>query len=93
MNKKQSWNIVTLFLLLIFGLTAATLLKPDTEFSENENRALASKPKFSIAALLSGEYTADYETYLTDQFVFRDQWIGMKTTAERMTFHQEINDI
>lgn len=93
MNKKQSWNIITLFLLLIFGLTAATLLKPDTEFSENENRALASKPKFSIAALLSGEYTADYENYLTDQFVFRDQWIGMKTTAERMTFRQEINDI
>ena len=51
MNKKQSWNIITLFLLLIFGLTAATLLKPDTEFSENENRALAAKPKFSIAAL------------------------------------------
>ena len=93
MNKKQSWNIITLFLLLIFGLTGATLLKPDTEFSENENRALASRPKFSISSLLSGEYTEDYETYLTDQFVFRDQWIGMKTAAERLTFRQETNDI
>lgn len=93
MNKKQSWNIITLFLLLIFGLTAATLLKPDTEFSENENRALASRPEFRISSLLSGDFAEDYEAYLTDQFVFRDQWIGMKTAAERMTFRQEINDI
>lgn len=93
MNKKQSWNIVTLFLLMIFGLTVATMLKPDTEFSENENRALASMPEFSISSLLSGEFTADYETYLTDQFVFRDQWIGLKTMAEKLTFRQEVKDI
>lgn len=93
MNKKQSWNIVTLFLLLIFGMTAATLLKPDSGFSENENRTLASRPKFCLSSLLSGEFSADYETYLTDQFVFRDQWIGLKTWAERLTLRQEINDI
>ena len=93
MNRKQSWNIVTLFLLLIFGMTAATLLKPDTGFSEKENRTLASRPKLTISSLVSGEYTADYETYLTDQFVFRDQCIGMKTAAERMTLRQETNDI
>lgn len=93
MNKKQSWNIVTLFLLMIFGLTVATLLKPDTEFSENENRALSSMPEFSISALLSGTFTEDYETYLTDQFVFRDQWIGLKTMVEKLTFRQETKDI
>ena len=93
MNKRQSWNIVTLFLLLIFGLTAAAVLKPDKSFSENENRALASMPKLSLDSLLSGEFATDYETYLTDQFIFRDGWIGMKTTAERLTFRQEANDI
>ena len=70
MNKRQSWNIVTLFLLLIFGLTAAAVLKPDKSFSENENRALASMPKLSLDSLLSGEFATDYETYLTDQFIF-----------------------
>ena len=48
MNKKQSWNIVTLFLVMIFGLTAATLIKQDKTFSENENRALASMPRFCL---------------------------------------------
>ena len=93
MNKKQSWNIVTMFLVLIFGFTAATMLKPDTEFSEKENRALASRPSFSLSAVLSGEFADEYETYLTDQFVFRDGWIGLKTEAERLTLRQETNDI
>lgn len=93
MNKRQSWNIVTLFLILIFGLTVATILKPDTEFSENENRALASMPEFSLSSLFAGEFTADYENYLTDQFVFRDGWIGLKTMVERLTFRQETKDI
>ena len=43
-------------------------------------------PKLSLDSLLSGEFATDYETYLTDQFIFRDGWIGMKTTAERLTF-------
>lgn len=41
MTKKQNWVVIGLFLVLIFGLTAATILKPDTEFSEKENRVLA----------------------------------------------------
>lgn len=93
MNRKQSWNLVTLFLLLIFGFTAASLLKPDTDFSENENRSLAQKPAFSLESLFSGTFSQEYEEYLTDQFLLRDQWIGLKTQAERLTFRQEVNDI
>ncbi len=93
MNSKQSWNITTLFLLLIFGFTAASLLKPDTEVSESENRELAQRPRFSVESLLEGEFTADYETYLTDQFIFRDQWIRLRTAMERMTLHQDVNGV
>ena len=93
MNRKQSWNIVTIFLLLIFGFAVASLLKPDGEFSENENRSLAQRPAFTWEKLLSGAFSQEYEEYLTDQFLLRDQWIGLKTQVERMTFRQEINDI
>ena len=93
MNRKQSWNIVTFFLVIIFGLTAATLLKQDRDFSENENRALASMPTLTLPSLLSGDFATNYENYLTDQFVFRDGWIGLKTTVERLTLRQETNDI
>ena len=93
MNRKQSWNIVTIFLLLIFGFAVASLLKPDGEFSENENRSLAQRPAFTWEKLLSGAFSQEYEEYLTDQFLLRDQWIGLKTQVERLTFRQEINDI
>ena len=93
MNKLQSWNIITLFCILIFGFTAATLIKPDTEYSETENRTLAQKPQVSVSTVLSGEFEADYETYLTDQFFARDGWIGVKTLVERAMLRTESKDI
>lgn len=93
MNKLQSWNIITLFCILIFGFTAATLIKPDTEYSESENRTLAKMPELKAETVLNGEFEADYETYLTDQFVARDAWIGLKTGVERAMLKRESKDI
>lgn len=93
MSKKQNWTVISLFLVMIFGLTAATLLRPDSEFSEKENRVLAQKPKLSVDSYFSGEFSKDYETYMTDQFLFRDQWIQMKTAVERASLKQEIKGI
>lgn len=93
MSKLQSWNTVTLFCVLIFGFTAATLIKPSTEYSETENRTLAQMPKATLSSIFDGSFESDYETYLTDQFVARDQWIGLKTTAERAMLKRESKDI
>lgn len=93
MNKKQNWFLIILFLVMIFGMTAATLLKPATEFSEKENRALQQKPELSAEAVFNGQYAKDYEKYLTDQFIGRDSWISVKTAIERASFKQESNDI
>lgn len=93
MTKRQNWILISFFLLLVFGFTIGSLLKPDTAFSEEENRELAQMPRITPEAVLSGEFSRDYETYLTDQFVFRNQWIGAKTLAERAIGKQEVNDI
>ena len=93
MSRRQSWNTILVFCILIFGMTVATILKPSTEFSETENRSLAQKPSLSVKPLLNGEFESDYESYLTDQFVLRDQWIALKTKAERATFKTESKDI
>ena len=93
MSRKQAWNIVTLFCILIFGFTIATLIKPDTEYSQTENRTLAKMPKVTAKSVFSGEFESDYETYLTDQFVLRDQWIGLKTDVERAMLRKESKDI
>lgn len=93
MSKKQNWVVIGLFLVMIFGLTIATLLKPNTEFSEKENRVLAQMPELSAQSYFSGEFAKDYEAYITDQFIFRDQWIRLKTTAERASLKQEVKGI
>lgn len=93
MNKRQSWNLILLFCILIFGFSGATLLSPEKEYSETENRTLAQFPGFTAESLLSGEFEEDYEAYLTDQFVLRDKWIGLKTDMERLMQQQESKDI
>lgn len=86
-------KIVYFFCILLFGLSFASMLKKPTAFSEKENRYLASKPSLSVKAIENGSYMEDYETFITDQFVFRDQWIGLKTKTERLLLKQEIKDV
>ena len=93
MNKRQSWNMILLFCILIFGFTAATWITPTKDFSETENRALAQFPRLSLETVLNGEFESDYEEYLSDQFPGRDGWIGLKTDAERAMLRQESKDI
>lgn len=92
-TKGQNIVRILFFLLLIFGMTAVTLFYPVREFSERENRSLQQMPEATVEDCLSGKFEKNYETYLTDQFPFRDTWIGMKTAVEKATFKQESKDI
>ncbi len=93
MKNHQSVYLNTVFLLLIFGFTLATLLHPQKERSETENRPLQQRPSLTWDSLISGEFAKDYESYLSDQFVLRDGWITLKTAFERATLRQETNDV
>lgn len=93
MSKRQNRTLIVLFLIMIFVPTVISLSKPDTGFSEKENRVLAQMPDVNWEDIFSGKFAADYETYLSDQFFGRDAWIGMKTVVERSLGRQEINDI
>ncbi len=77
-------NLITVvtFCALIGGLTVASIVNPTRAYSETENRNLQQMPEFSLESLFDGEFTADYETFITDQFVLRDKWIALKTQAE-----------
>lgn len=93
MSRKQALGTIIVFGILIFGFTAATILTHSVEFSETENRVLAQKPQLKVQTLLNGEFEAGYEAYLTDQFIWRDGWIGLKTDTERLLLKRESKDI
>ena len=93
MNKNYARFLTGLFccsLALGFGANALT---PDKAFSETENRPLAQKPALTGEDVASGKYMADYETYVTDQFVGRDLWVAAKSLSERLTGKQENNGV
>lgn len=92
-KSRQPCVTVIVFCLLVFGFTAATILMPPREFSETENRVLAERPEVKTDTILSGDFEEDYEEYLTDQFVCRDQWISLKTFVERLLLKRESKDI
>lgn len=71
-----------IFLLLLGAITVVNLAVPSKSYSENENRYLAQMPAFSFSALFDGSFTTDFESYVTDQFAFRDAWVGVKTISE-----------
>ena len=93
MSKKALWAEALIFLAFISVFFILNLVLPDRQFSEQENRYLQMKPEFSFKSLFSGDYTSKFETYTTDQFTFRDEWITLKAASELALGKQENNDV
>jgi hypothetical protein len=93
MKKKEAIITIAVFLVLLFGLTIWNLLTPDREFSYNENKYLDQMPSFSWEKLLSGEWQEDFESYITDQFIGRDAWVGMNVASERVIGKKDVNGV
>lgn len=83
MSKRYCIFLSALFCVFLWGILIANVLAPDRTRSELENRELAQFPALSLSALRSGAFMSRFETYVTDQFVLRDQWVAMKSTLER----------
>lgn len=85
--------MIWFFCLVIFGVAGLHIATDDSKFSENENRVLSEFPKLSVATVADGSFMRDFETYLTDQFPFRDGIISLKTLADRIVGKNEENGV
>ena len=81
------------FAVLLAGFTAANYFHKDTAFSDTENRMLQQKPVFSWADLADGRFMGNFEKYQTDQFIFRREWIGLQTAADRLLGKNKSGDV
>ena len=91
----RDFNRLTALLLavVILVLTLVNLLVPDREFSENENRMLTVFPKPSWSDISDGSYMSSLSSYMTDQFVGRDNWISFKLTLDKLLGKREANGV
>ena len=78
--------IIAVFGVLIFAL-------PSEDFSEEENRVLASFPEFSIESLISGEFTEGVAEFYSDRFPARNVFVGIKAYFEKLMLRSENNGV
>lgn len=79
----QNFIISSSFLAVILGFSIAGVITKDRDFSEMENRTLQVKPEFSKEKLKNGDFTAEIETYMSDQIFPKDQLVTLKTDVDR----------
>lgn len=72
---KNSKILIFATILIMVFFTIGSLVVPDREFSENENRYLRLIPDFSVRDIMSGRYESQMEEYLSDQIIGRDPMV------------------
>ena len=83
-RKVQEQLVGIIFILILFLFLIINVIVPDREKSVQENRMLATKPKFRLSSLISGDYDEKFEAYMDDQFVGRDMWRKLKVMVDRI---------
>lgn len=89
MSKKFNIFLTVLFCAFIGGMGVISLLLPDKDFSELENRYLQKPPKLSLETLSSGKFMEDAEDYVADHILGRDFWVAAKAWSERLSGKKE----
>lgn len=79
------------FIIGVGGLV--NFIAKDRDFSESENRVLASFPKLTLSSIADGTFMKNFETYMSDQFVLRDRMISLKSYFDRLSGMRESNGV
>ncbi|WP_246431826.1 DHHW family protein [Paenibacillus endophyticus] len=81
------------FIGLLFTMSLLFFLLPIQAFSDVENRTLQKAPKLTWDNLWSKTFSDESESYVTDHFPFRNQWVWTKSMLEQLRLQQENNGI
>ncbi len=89
----RHFPLILLFFAAIAIYSIADTLAPSREFSEMENRTLTQAPAFDPAAFFNNQWTKEFGEYTKDQFLFRDEWIGLQSFLETAQGKLENNGV
>ncbi|MGN0735576.1 MAG: DHHW family protein [Anaerovoracaceae bacterium] len=91
--KRRSLILISAAAAFLLILSIGTLIKPDVEFSPDENRYLTQKPALSVNNLLDGSFESASEEYLSDQIIGRQKWVELKSLTEASAGINDINGV
>lgn len=93
MEKKRKTVTAVLFALIIIILPIIFMFSHKSDFSADENRMLAKKPKLSTETIADKSFMKDLEKYLSDHFPERIEWVEGKMAIDRFSGKDIINNI
>jgi len=78
-------KVISIFIsFIIVGLVLMFLIAPKEDFSYNENRYLTKFPILSIENVFSGKFMVQLENYIADNFPFREDFLGFKSSLYKI---------
>ena len=86
MREKITSFVFVFVLLVCFSLI---LLPKDDAAYAIENRPLAEMPSLTAEKVFSGDFSAEYETYVTDNIAFRSRFVKIGTALEKLRGYQK----
>ena len=90
MSDKIKNKIITIsFVVILFGVFIATILKKDETISASERRKLAQFPNINFENITSGKVAEDLDSYALDQIIFRDGFRSIKSFCSSYIFMQK----
>ncbi len=94
MKKVNNYIMISMFLLLIYGVMFANLKVEQRTFSPVENRALQTMPQISLANIKSGDLFKSFDVYVADQFFKRDIFVKLYVKFQLDVLNKEkINEV
>lgn len=91
--KKLMIGLFAIFLIEVPVFTLIFLSPEERPFSENENRYLAKFPKLSFETYKNEKFMEGFDTWISDRFFGREQWIELKNKSDRVIGKTEINGV
>ncbi len=91
--RKHNLAAAILFCGFLYTIAAGYLLLPSTDFSEMEKRYLAEAPDFHFDSVVSGKWSKEAETYLSDHVPLRNFFVGVNSYVELFAGRQHLKDV
>ncbi len=86
-------TVALVFFGLLVLISLLELIPLEQDFSQKENRPLATRPKFSLEQAADGSFMEKYEAFRTDQFLGRNLWVSLKNRMDLLIGKRESNGV
>ena len=92
LDKTKNIVVVFSFMTLLILVFILNLFKEDVEVSLVERRKLAKFPNITFKNILNGSFSKEFENYVTDQIIERENFRKLKTNIELKIFKKRDNN-